>query len=106
LLLSRPGYPVDYIRIIDACFENNVTIEINANPRRLDLDWRWVDLAIEKDVFVSIDPDAHSVEEFDVCKYGALVAQKAGVPRNKNLSSFSLKELEAFLQQRRTLKNI
>lgn len=106
LLLSRPGYPVDYKKIIDACFKNNVTIEINANPRRLDMDWRWVEYALEKGVILSIDPDAHSVEEFEVCKYGVLVAQKAGLPKEKNLSSFSLKEFESFLQNRRAIKKI
>lgn len=104
LLLSRPGYPVDYEKIIDACAANNVAIEINANPRRLDMDWRWVDHAVEKGVLLSIDPDAHSVEEFDVCKYGVLVAQKAGLPREKNISSFSLQEFESFLQTRKVLK--
>jgi DNA polymerase (family 10) len=106
LLLSRPGYPVNYEKIIDACFENNVVIEINANPRRLDMDWRWVDYAIDKGVLLSIDPDSHSVEEFAVCKYGVLAAQKAGLPRERNLSSFSLQEFEAFLQERRATKKI
>jgi DNA polymerase (family X) len=106
LLLSRPGYPVDHVTVIDACVKNNVTIEINANPRRLDIDWRWIDYAIEKGALLSIDPDAHSVEEFDLCKYGVLVAQKAGLPKGKNLSSFSLKEFELFLEKRGELKKI
>ena len=42
LLLRREGYPIDHARVIDACAENDVVIEINANPRRLDIDWRWV----------------------------------------------------------------
>jgi DNA polymerase (family X) len=106
LLLSRPGYPVDHLKVIDACVKNNVTIEINANPRRLDMDWRWIGYAIEKGALLSIDPDAHSVEEFDLCKYGVLVAQKAGLPKGKNLSGFSLKEFELFLEKRRELKKI
>jgi DNA polymerase (family 10) len=106
LLLSRPGYPVDYVKIIDACLQNNVTIEINANPRRLDMDWRWIEYALEKGVMFSIDPDAHSVDEFEVCRYGVLAAQKGGLPREKNLSSFSLEEFEAFLANRRALKRI
>ena len=106
LLLSRPGYPVDYRKIIDACFEHHVTIEINANPRRLDMDWKWIDYALEKGVLLSIDPDAHSVEEFAVVKYGVLAAQKGGLPKEKNLSSFSLKEFESFLVKRRQLKGI
>ncbi|NNF22672.1 MAG: DNA polymerase/3'-5' exonuclease PolX, partial [Saprospiraceae bacterium] len=62
LLLSRKGYPVDHKKIIDACAANNVCIEINASPYRLDLDWRWIQYAMEKDILLSINPDAHSVE--------------------------------------------
>jgi DNA polymerase (family 10) len=61
---------------------------------------------LDKGVLLSIDPDAHSVEEFGVCRYGVLAAQKAGLPRQRNLSSFSLEEFESFLQKRRALKNI
>ena len=106
LLLSRPGYPVDYKKIIDACVKNHVVIEINANPRRLDMEWRWIDYALEKGALLSVDPDAHSIEEFEVCKYGVFAAQKGGLPKEKNLSSFSLKELEAYLVKRRSLKKI
>ena len=101
LLLSRRGYPVDHQKIIDICAANGVAIEINAHPRRLDIDWRWIDYALEKGAFLSIDPDAHSVEEFAVCKYGVLSAQKGGLTRERNVSSFSLKEFEAFLAKRR-----
>ena len=48
LLLSRAGYPIDYKKIIDACAANKVVIEINANPLRLDLDWRWAPLCTGK----------------------------------------------------------
>ena len=48
LLLSRKGYPINYKKVIDACAANNVVIEINANPFRLDLDWRWHQYALEK----------------------------------------------------------
>ena len=106
LLLSRPGYPVDYAKVIDACVENHVAIEINANPRRLDMDWRWIEYGLEKGAFFSIDPDAHSVEEFAVCRFGVLAAQKGGLPKDRNLSSFSLLEFESFLAERRKLKRI
>src|SRR5690606_13591751 len=61
LLLSREGYPIDHKRIIDACAEHDVVIEINAHPRRLDLDWRWIDYALQKNLLLSIDPDAHAI---------------------------------------------
>jgi DNA polymerase (family 10) len=79
LLLSRNGYPVDHKKIIDACAANNVVIEINAHPRRLDMDWKWIDHALNKGVLLSIDPDAHSIDEYDNIKYGVLTAQKGGL---------------------------
>ncbi len=101
LLLSRKGYPVDHKKIIDTCAANNVVIELNAHPSRLDIDWRHIDYALEKNVLISIDPDAHSLDGFDDIKYGVLVAQKALVHKENNLSSFGLKELEAFLLKRK-----
>lgn len=98
LLLSRNGYPVDHKKIIDACAANNVVIELNANPRRLDMDWRHIDYALEAGVLISIDPDAHSVHGFNDIRYGVLSAQKAGLPKEKNLSSFSLTEFEEWLK--------
>lgn len=97
LLLSRKGYPVDHKKIIDACAANNVVIELNAHPSRLDIDWRHISYALKKNVLISIDPDAHSLDGFDDIRYGVLIAQKALVSKENNLSSFGLKELEAFL---------
>ena len=104
LLLRRKGYPVDHKAIIDACAEHHVVIEINANPNRLDMDWRWIDYAMEKGVMLSVNPDAHTIEEFHNIKYGVLVAQKGGLTKERNLSSYSLKEFEAFLRERKKLK--
>jgi DNA polymerase (family 10) len=101
LLLSRNGYPLDHKKIIDACAANKVVIELNAHPRRLDIDWKWIGYAMEKDVLLSIDPDAHALEGFDDIKYGTLAAQKGGLTKDRNLSSFSLKEFEQFLKERK-----
>lgn len=106
LLLSRKGYPVDHHRIIDACAANNVVIELNAHPRRLDIDWRYIDYALQKNVLISIDPDAHTIEGYDDIRYGVLAAQKAMVTKENNLSSFGLRAFEAFLLSRKVLKNI
>jgi DNA polymerase (family 10) len=103
LLLSRKGYPVDHKKIIDACAANNVVIELNAHPSRLDIDWRHIEYALEKNVLISIDPDAHSLDGFDDIQYGVLAAQKAMVRKENNLSSFSLLELEAFLLKKASL---
>jgi DNA polymerase (family X) len=106
LLLSRPGYPIDHKKIIDACAANNVVIELNANPVRLDIDWKWIDYAIQNDVMISINPDAHSVEGFSDIQYGVIAAQKAMVQPIHNLSSYSLSEFEAFLFETRNSKEI
>src|SRR4030095_12554134 len=106
LLLSRKGYPIDHKRIIDICAEKGVVIEINAHPRRLDLDWQWIEYATEKKVLLSIDPDAHFLEGFNDIKYGVLVAQKGGLTKEQNLSSFTLQQFEEFLARTRLKKGI
>ncbi|MEO8116504.1 MAG: helix-hairpin-helix domain-containing protein [Bacteroidota bacterium] len=98
LLLSRNGYPVDHEKIIDACAKHNVVIEINAHPKRLDIDWKWIPYCLEKNVLLSIDPDAHSIHGFADIRYGVLAAQKGGLTKEKNLSSFSLAAFELFLK--------
>jgi DNA polymerase (family 10) len=100
LLLSRNGYPVDHEKIIEACAAHKVVIEINAHPRRLDIDWRWIDYAIEKGVLLSINPDAHFLSGYDDVKYGVLAAQKGGLTKEWNLSSFGLKEFEEWLAKK------
>lgn len=106
LLLSRNGYPVDHKAIIDACAVNNVVIELNAHPRRLDIDWTWLHYALEKKVLISIDPDAHSIPGFQDIKYGTLAAQKGGITKANNLSSFTVDMLNNYLLQRKQQKNI
>lgn len=100
LLLSRNGYPVDHKKIIEACKANNVVIEINAHPRRLDIDWRWIDVAISKGVLLSINPDAHFIEGYKDVKYGVLAGQKGGLTKEWNLSSFGLQEFEKWLKKK------
>lgn len=101
LLLRREGYPVDHKAIIDACADHQVVIEINANPRRLDLDWKWVEYALEMGVLLSINPDAHSIKGMDDVRYGVLAGQKGGLTAKQNLSSYSLTAFEQFVQQAR-----
>jgi DNA polymerase (family 10) len=79
LLLRRPGYDLDLERVIAACAETGTVIEINANPRRLDLDWRWVARARELGCRFSIDPDAHAGDGFEDLRYGVTMARKAGL---------------------------
>ncbi len=99
LLLSRAGYPINHELIIDACAANGVVIELNAHPRRLDIDWRWIEKALQKNVLISINPDAHTIDGYNDCKFGVMVAQKAGLSKQQNLSSFNLSQFEQFVKQ-------
>jgi len=99
LLLSRKGYPIDYKKVIDACAANKVVIEINANPLRLDLDWRWHQYALEKGVWLSINPDAHRNEGFADMHYGVIVARKGGLYKERCLNALSLQEITKVFNQ-------
>jgi len=98
LLLSRKGYPIDHEKIIDACAANQVVIELNANPNRLDMDWRWINYAISKEVMISINPDAHSIKGIDDIAYGVACARKAGLPVSYCLNAMDIDEFEEWLE--------
>ncbi|GAB3933788.1 DNA polymerase/3'-5' exonuclease PolX [Mucilaginibacter myungsuensis] len=101
LLLSREGYPIDHQKVIDACAANGVVIEINANPLRLDLDWRWHQYALNKGVMLSINPDAHRTSGFHDMKYGVLVGRKGGLIKDKCLNTMSVGEIDAFFKSKK-----
>lgn len=101
LLLSRGGYPIDYKKVIDACALNGVVIEVNANPLRLDLDWRWHQYALEKGVLLSINPDAHRNEGFLDMHYGIYVARKGGLTKEMCLNCFDLDHISSFFSSRK-----
>jgi DNA polymerase (family 10) len=100
LLLRRQGYPIDHKAIINACAANNVVIEINANPWRLDLDWRWVRYAMDQGVMLSINPDAHAMEGYADMKYGVLVGRKGGLTKEMTLNAMNAKELGKYFSSR------
>jgi DNA polymerase (family 10) len=101
LLLRREGYPIDHRAIIDACAQHHVVIEINANPWRLDLDWRWVRYAMDQGVILSINPDAHEMEGYADMKYGVLVGRKGGLTKEMTLNALSGDEIAAYFAQRK-----
>ena len=101
LLLSRKGYDIDYQKVIDACAANNVVIEINANPLRLDLDWRWHRYALEKGVLLAINPDAHRREGFNDMRFGVMIGRKGGLTATKCLNAFSLSEISTYFNKRK-----
>jgi DNA polymerase (family 10) len=102
LLLSRSGYPINHKKVIDACAANNVIIEINANPLRLDLDWRWHQYAISNGVLLSINPDAHRVEGHLDMKYGTLIARKGGISKLNCLNAMNLEQICRVFEQQKT----
>ncbi len=101
LLLSRAGYPLDMEAVLQACAEHQVAIEINANPYRLDLDWRHLQRALELQIPISINPDAHAIGGIDDIKFGVLAAQKGGLQPSQCLNTKTVKEFASYLAQRR-----
>jgi len=95
LLLSRPGYHLDMRKILDACKANQVAVEINANPRRLDLDWSWVPYAMEKQVLLCVNPDAHGVSGIKDITYGIAMARKGRLHRQGCLNT---RDVNGFLK--------
>ncbi|GAB5521796.1 MAG: helix-hairpin-helix domain-containing protein [Rhodothermales bacterium] len=100
LLLSREGYPIDHARIIEACAANCVAVELNANPYRLDLDWRWIRQATEAGCLISINPDAHSIEQLELIRWGVEVARKGWLVSSQCLNAKSAHAFAAWLAGR------
>jgi len=79
-----------------------VAVEINANPHRLDLDWRWYRRPLDLGCMLSINPDAHSTEELDLTHWGVAVARKGAVPKERVLNCLNLDSFAAFVRKRKT----
>jgi len=101
LLLAREGYSINMPKVIEAARRYSVIIEINANPHRLDLDWRFGKLAKERGVKVSINPDAHSSEGLRDVAYGVGIARKGWLGARDVVNSMGRDEMERFLQTRK-----
>ncbi len=104
LLLAREGYPLDMERILDACARNHTVIELNSDPHRLDLDWRYIRAALERGVPVSINPDAHSVTGFSVLEYGVNIARKGWLQRPDVFNCLSLDAMRTRIQDMKRKK--
>lgn len=100
LLLIREGYPIDHQKIIDACAANGVIIELNADPHRLDMDWRWIPYALEKGVMIALNPDAHSTGGYLNMHYGAAVARKGGLTRDMTFNALGRDEISTYFAKR------
>ncbi|HTL48912.1 MAG TPA: DNA polymerase/3'-5' exonuclease PolX [Verrucomicrobiae bacterium] len=101
LLLKRVGYTVDMGRIFEASQKTGASIELNADPNRLDLDWRLCYHAREKGLRLGIHPDAHSVEGLKSIRYGVAMARKAWLQKKDVLNTLPLAQMEKYLKVRK-----
>jgi DNA polymerase (family 10) len=102
LLLSREPYQVDLTEIIKVAAETKTVIELNANPRRLDMDWRWWKLAKEQGVVCAISPDAHSTIGLQDLWFGVQIARKGWLTRNDVLNCLPLAKVQSALKKKRS----
>ncbi len=101
LLLSREGYSLEMTKIIDAAIAHGVIIEINANPYRLDIDWRFLAKACARGLLVSINPDAHSIEGLEDVVFGVGSARKGGLVPAQVFNTWPLEEVQRWLAARK-----
>jgi DNA polymerase (family 10) len=104
LLLRREAYAVDAGKVIDAAIANGVVIELNANPYRLDLDWRLWKRAAERGLECSINPDAHDTAGLEFVEAGVHAARKGWLTTKNVINTLSLREVEAWMAKKRKRK--
>ena len=97
LLNKREPYEVDIAKVIDAAAANDTILELNANPWRLDLDWRWWRRAADKGVLCSINPDAHHVDQLAFAAHGVRIARKGWLTPAQVLNTRPLDEVLRWL---------
>ena len=101
-LLRRSGYDLDIERVLEACAEHGVAVEVNGNPWRLDLDWRWLRRGIEFGCKFSINPDAHAVGEIaSSTRWGLAIARKSGMPADRVINALDRDEFACWLRMRK-----
>lgn len=100
LLLRRNGSDVELNEIIELAAEHNTAIEINANPHRLELDWRYGDKAFSVELMTSINPDAHSIVDLDYMPYGVRIARKGKFSKGQVLNTKTTDELAEWFQNK------
>ena len=101
LLLAREPYQVDLVEIIRAAEATGTVIELNANPRRLDMDWRYWKLAKERGVRCAINPDAHSVRGLQDLWFGIKAARKGWLTREDVINCLRLSDVRKLLRRKR-----
>jgi DNA polymerase (family 10) len=102
LLLAREAYQVDIGEVITAAADTGTIVELNANPRRLDLDWRYWKVAKEHEVSCSINPDAHTVRGLQDLWFGIQIARKGWLTRENVVNCLPLTQMQKRLNQKRS----
>jgi DNA polymerase (family 10) len=102
LLLKRDGSKVDLDPVIERAAAAGTAIEINANPWRLDLDWRYGNKAREVGLLTAVCPDAHSTDGIDHMDFGVRIARKARFEAARVLNTMSIEQLEAHFAKKRS----
>ena len=100
ILLRREPYKINLAKVIDAAIANRVIIEINANPHRLDLDWRWWRRAAERGLMCAINPDAHNTDSLGFFKAGVNIARKGWLEAAQVLNTRDRSGVERWFQER------
>jgi len=98
LLLRRDAYALNHAMIIDCAAETRTIIELNCNPQRMDMDWRWWKRARDKGVLCSINPDAHTTAGLHDLGLGVRIARKGWLRKQDVFNTRSVAEVEAFLK--------
>jgi DNA polymerase (family X) len=106
IILQRPGYQPDLEAVIDRAGELGVCIELNADPHRFDLDWRYHRRATERGIRIPINPDAHSPEGLLNMRYGVGIGRKGWLTKADVLNALSCDELLAFFKQQRARRGV
>ena len=100
LLLTREGYPVNMIEVINAAADYGKAIEINAHPMRLDLDWRFLKYAKDKGVRIFINPDAHIVDGLKDVQYGVGIARKGWLEAKDVVNTWPVDQVVHYLNRK------
>jgi DNA polymerase (family 10) len=101
LLLKREPYKIDVPKILDAAARTDTWIELNAAPKRLDLDWRWWPMAKQKGVKCVINPDAHRTERLQDLWFGIGIARKGWLTKADVMNCLPLEKIEHALAGKR-----
>ncbi|MBV6521869.1 MAG: DNA polymerase/3'-5' exonuclease PolX [Gemmatimonadaceae bacterium] len=102
LLLTREPYAIDVRAIVAAAAREGVAVELNADPHRLDLDWRWLREARDAGTVIEIGPDAHSVDGLDNMEFGIGIARKGWLEATNVLNTRNATDVLSFARRRRT----